>query len=397
MEKLKNLLSKITKAQLVDICDNAYLELPSEVKYGRKQGIIDFMSEKLPVQWQNIFGFFNKEMVDELKAIRDKIMLHKEGTINLTDIVSDIDTALKWEDIFLLFGISFDYGTEKREENGLTTYSTELKLSVEAIEILKSFENYAKPDLFPMLDEIIMLSKGMLVYYGVLSYVELYGIIKKLSRNGSMEFHDFFRFIHYLGQFNPDWPHLEGGIVCHPLLDEPDHIICEQNSRRNISYYELSYEDCRKASKTGFVFVQPQSSNLIKYYLSKGIDRDKAEGLAKNLYYDSMLPMENAARALNLAIQNSLKYITFDGTKNIQNYLNLVQEFLNHTPDWLLKGYTSQQLFKKSNLMPLPQNAFGNKKENKEQRKVIDIGRNMPCPCGSGKKYKHCCGKLQQD
>lgn len=23
--------------------------------------------------------------------------------------------------------------------------------------------------------------------------------------------------------------------------------------------------------------------------------------------------------------------------------------------------------------------------------KTIDIGRNEPCPCGSGKKYKHCC------
>ena len=22
-----------------------------------------------------------------------------------------------------------------------------------------------------------------------------------------------------------------------------------------------------------------------------------------------------------------------------------------------------------------------------------DIGRNDPCPCGSGKKYKHCCGR----
>ena len=22
-----------------------------------------------------------------------------------------------------------------------------------------------------------------------------------------------------------------------------------------------------------------------------------------------------------------------------------------------------------------------------------DISRNAPCPCGSGKKYKHCCGK----
>ena len=26
------------------------------------------------------------------------------------------------------------------------------------------------------------------------------------------------------------------------------------------------------------------------------------------------------------------------------------------------------------------------------QRKVQKVGRNDPCPCGSGKKYKKCCG-----
>jgi len=27
-------------------------------------------------------------------------------------------------------------------------------------------------------------------------------------------------------------------------------------------------------------------------------------------------------------------------------------------------------------------------------RKGRKIGRNEPCPCGSGKKYKHCHGKI---
>jgi len=27
----------------------------------------------------------------------------------------------------------------------------------------------------------------------------------------------------------------------------------------------------------------------------------------------------------------------------------------------------------------------------KQVTKAITIGRNEPCPCGSGKKYKHCC------
>lgn len=36
-------------------------------------------------------------------------------------------------------------------------------------------------------------------------------------------------------------------------------------------------------------------------------------------------------------------------------------------------------------------------KEYKQSRTVRrespKIGRNDPCPCGSGKKYKHCCGR----
>lgn len=37
-----------------------------------------------------------------------------------------------------------------------------------------------------------------------------------------------------------------------------------------------------------------------------------------------------------------------------------------------------------------------NKKEEKAQQPIINsekVGRNEPCPCGSGKKYKKCCGK----
>ena len=33
-----------------------------------------------------------------------------------------------------------------------------------------------------------------------------------------------------------------------------------------------------------------------------------------------------------------------------------------------------------------------NKKFNELSTKKI--GRNEPCPCNSGKKYKHCCGSL---
>lgn len=31
----------------------------------------------------------------------------------------------------------------------------------------------------------------------------------------------------------------------------------------------------------------------------------------------------------------------------------------------------------------------------RKEEKYPGVGRNQPCPCGSGKKYKRCCGKQQ--
>ena len=30
------------------------------------------------------------------------------------------------------------------------------------------------------------------------------------------------------------------------------------------------------------------------------------------------------------------------------------------------------------------------------RRQVAKVGRNEPCPCGSGKKYRNCCGRAQR-
>ena len=40
----------------------------------------------------------------------------------------------------------------------------------------------------------------------------------------------------------------------------------------------------------------------------------------------------------------------------------------------------------------IKENQFNNKDLERLANKKI--GRNEPCPCGSGKKFKHCCGAL---
>ena len=62
------------------------------------------------------------------------------------------------------------------------------------------------------------------------------------------------------------------------------------------------------------------------------------------------------------------------------------------TTIYLLKAEIKQNLERKQVEKPIADNSK-DKSGAKKPRKVTKVGRNDPCPCGSGKKYKQCCGK----
>lgn len=63
----------------------------------------------------------------------------------------------------------------------------------------------------------------------------------------------------------------------------------------------------------------------------------------------------------------------------LQPFMNRYAAMANTTRLWSNKGHTPSELF------------YGAKPELRRAKK---IGRNEPCPCGSGKKYKNCCGRF---
>jgi hypothetical protein len=84
-----------------------------------------------------------------------------------------------------------------------------------------------------------------------------------------------------------------------------------------------------------------------------------------------------------------------ESEKNI--WVGLIFAVLNNARKWSNNGWTPRELYDK---MRLEQEADAAREKNLPdnvisfaQRKAAKIGRNDPCPCGSGKKYKHCCGK----
>lgn len=78
--------------------------------------------------------------------------------------------------------------------------------------------------------------------------------------------------------------------------------------------------------------------------------------------------------------------VVFDSMEQANVILQLIIDVHNNTRRWSNYGHTPSELsgVRKSNLLPFP--SVLAKLDQK-------TGRNEPCPCGSGKKYKHCCGR----
>ena len=88
------------------------------------------------------------------------------------------------------------------------------------------------------------------------------------------------------------------------------------------------------------------------------------------------------------AQNNPLVEYTNEGFQLFDEMLDTINREITK---YLLKAEIKQNLERKEVAKPTGTN--DSKDKVKTTRKVEKIGRNEPCPCGSGKKYKQCCGK----
>ena len=88
------------------------------------------------------------------------------------------------------------------------------------------------------------------------------------------------------------------------------------------------------------------------------------------------------------AQNNPLVEYTNEGFQLFDEMLDTINREITK---YLLKAEIKQNLERKEVVKPTGTN--DSKDRVKTTRKVEKIGRNSPCPCGSGRKYKMCCGK----
>ena len=109
-------------------------------------------------------------------------------------------------------------------------------------------------------------------------------------------------------------------------------------------------------------------------------------------WVEHMSAMEHLKEGVGLrgyAQNNPVQVYTMEGYEMFDNLLNKID---NDIALFLLKAEVKQNVERKQTLQG---HANDGKEKLKAQPKRVSVklGRNDPCPCGSGKKYKQCCGK----
>ena len=154
----------------------------------------------------------------------------------------------------------------------------------------------------------------------------------------------------------------------------------------------------------GKPFYIPTKEELLRYtddlYYEQTSHQEKlGKMLAKDFFGGSTLMIKDEIDELvgQLQVVNTdfqgvvrefLGRFEFDDMEQLNEYMQAITMIVNNTRIWENRGHTPHELaqMERHHLMPLQDTPFN----------IIDggkTGRNEPCPCGSGKKHKKCCGK----
>ncbi len=162
-------------------------------------------------------------------------------------------------------------------------------------------------------------------------------------------------------------------------IEEIDKIVdsydnCYQKGKYYHIWYKADLDILENFNKTKTAFGKYQKCDVDK------VNR-MVEFESKMMEYDDSDLMNDIIFQAELFGLNPLYFedLRDDGASISKKYerdvLAIYKEYIDSICCWSFNGYTVLEV------------------HDMNQRKSKKVGRNEPCPCGSGKKYKHCCGK----
>lgn len=154
-------------------------------------------------------------------------------------------------------------------------------------------------------------------------------------------------------------------------MTEEQYQIIRQNQQKH-QYYEPEFAKFIKFSDPNYI-DESDAHHALKDWIREHLN---TETVSDNELYIQLLRMIISGQKRQDIVDeiNNLGY-DFPSTRKEDDFFRMVNEIIAHTRHFQYRGKTKSELGQKTIV------------------KEIKVGRNDPCPCGSGKKYKKCCGK----
>lgn len=282
--------------------------------------------------------FSNEEDVAEVLECNNKIY---NGNLDITS--------------FILDGYAYLY---KDNEDFKVIIPKELEEILEETE----FEDYSYYDDDEE-EEIEKLDKEdiiflYMIYNGVLEKKTLQKLLKN-NHNIDCSIKELDKMIDYLEFFtNENYYYLYDG-----MEDIIEEILLPV--KHGFKKYKIINNSCDDVLDV----IDDFKSDIYSYLNKYSYDEENLETAAISLLYLININLVNEE-----LVRDSLKVSNFNiKNADCKNIIKIINKYKNDIPIWVFNGYTKKELVNVT-------------KSNK-------VGRNDPCPCGSGKKYKNCCGK----
>ena len=188
--------------------------------------------------------------------------------------------------------------------------------------------------------------------------------------------------------------HLDGNNLNGKSLNEILEFVNEKLLNKKITLDDLSGMDYKQI--TDYII-----SKIVLEYESKveSVPKEIMAEFEKAIYLrvidmhwmeniNAMSLLREGIHLRSYAQENPLRAYTTEGFEMFDDMLDTIEK---ETTMYLLKAEIRQNAVRKQ--VVKGEASSDNKPKKKEPKRVNKIGRNDLCPCGSGKKYKQCCGK----
>lgn len=184
------------------------------------------------------------------------------------------------------------------------------------------------------------------------------------------------------------------------FVEDPDRDIPKLRRQQKGKEYRIyPKEEFLLFAQPGYYPSTPAKTAMLKYLRrrEKSLSipaEDFCDGIQEIISIDA--PMQEV---INIVEAEGL---VFNKHWDIGEFAALYKDLNNSTPKHANRGHTPDELFAQSergkqlaqrNAPPGQMSLFDEPAEKPRLTIVGKPARNAPCPCGSGRKYKNCCGK----